>query len=100
MKRNRYESCYSQVEEIITTRWTKMNYTIHCLGLALTPRFYNTRYLATSAPGGIARKAPNQDKVVVTTVMQAFEKISESSTAQELLRDQFATFHTKKGIYM
>ncbi|MCI06904.1 hypothetical protein A2U01_0027966, partial [Trifolium medium] len=66
-----------------------MNYTIHCLGFALTPRFYDTNYLATPAPGGIARKAPNQDKEVVTAVMEAFEKISENSEEQKLLRDQF-----------
>ncbi|XP_058760100.1 uncharacterized protein LOC131633405 [Vicia villosa] len=88
MKRNKYESCYSEMERIITARWTKMNYTIHCLGFALTPRFYDTHYLATPAPGGVARKAPDQDKEVVTAVMEAFEKISENSDEQKLLRDQ------------
>ncbi|KAK2457259.1 hypothetical protein QL285_004554 [Trifolium repens] len=99
MKKNKYASCYSQMEKIITDRWTKMNYTIHCLGFALTPRFYDANYLAKPAPGGIARKAPNQDKEVVTAVMEAFEKISENSEEQKLLRDQFARFHTKRGIY-
>jgi len=97
MKRNRYESCYSEMEEIITTRWTKMNCTHHCLGFTLTPRFYDTSYIATVALGSIARKAPNQDKEVVIVVMEAFEKISESATEQKVLYDQFARFHTKKG---
>ncbi|KAK7245525.1 hypothetical protein RIF29_40371 [Crotalaria pallida] len=87
------------MEKIITERWTKMNYTIHCLGFALTPRFYDHDYLETPAPGGVARKAPNQDKEVVTAVLEAFEKIAENEKERKLLREQFATFHTKKGIY-
>ncbi|XP_004499524.1 uncharacterized protein [Cicer arietinum] len=100
MKTNKYANCYSEMETIITARWTKMNYTIHCLGFALTPRFYDTHYLSTPAPGGIARKAPNQDKEVVTAVMQAFEKISKNAEEQKLLCDQFAIFHTQKKEYM
>nr|XP_004514312.1 uncharacterized protein LOC101496406 [Cicer arietinum] len=96
IKTNKYANCYSEMETIITARWTKMNYTIHFLGFALTPRFYDTHYLSTPAPGGIARKALNQDKEVVTAVMQAFEKISENVEEQKLLRDHFATFHTQK----
>jgi hypothetical protein len=38
-KKNKYASCYSEMEKIITDRWTKMNFTIYCLGFALTPRF-------------------------------------------------------------
>ncbi|XP_004513749.2 uncharacterized protein [Cicer arietinum] len=100
MKTNKYANCYSEMETIVTARWTKMNYTIHCLGFVLNPRFYDTHYLSTPAPGGIARKDPNQDKEVVTVVMQAFEKIFENAEEQKLLRDQFAIFHKKKkGIY-
>ncbi|GAU39027.1 hypothetical protein TSUD_59830 [Trifolium subterraneum] len=97
MKRNKYASCYSKIEKIISDRWAKMNYTIHCLGFVLTPRFYDTKYLAIPALGGITIKAPNQDKEVVTAMMEAFEKILENSEEQKLLRDQFARFHTKRG---
>ncbi|XP_004499925.1 uncharacterized protein [Cicer arietinum] len=32
MKTNKYANCYSEMETIVIARWTKMNYTIHCLG--------------------------------------------------------------------
>ena len=56
-----------------------MNYAIHCLGFALTPRFYDQLYLGTPGAGGIARKAPNCDKEVVKGVMDAFERIGEDA---------------------
>jgi len=96
MKNNKYASCSSEMESIITARWTKMNYIIHCVGFALTPRFYDSNYLATPALGGIARKVPNQDKEVVPAMMEAFEKISENSEEQKLLRVQFADFTQRK----
>lgn len=41
-----------------------MNIPMHCLDFALNPQFYDAKYLAAQAPGGLARKAPNQDKEV------------------------------------
>ncbi|XP_038709524.1 uncharacterized protein LOC120004292 [Tripterygium wilfordii] len=99
MRNNKHAGCYPQIESIVLARWEKMNIPMHCLGFALTPRFYDPRYLETPAPGGIARRAPNVDKEVVMGVMEAFEKIAENAAENKLLREQFATFHMRKGIY-
>ncbi|KAJ9560251.1 hypothetical protein OSB04_005411 [Centaurea solstitialis] len=99
MKENTYSSYYPDVEKIVVTRWDKMTIPLHCLGFALNPRFYDKTYLGKLAPGGIARKAPNQDVEVVRSVMDAFARIAENDEEFKLLRDQFARFHTKKGIY-
>jgi predicted alternative tryptophan synthase beta-subunit len=76
-----------------------MNWTFHCLAFALCPKYYDPQYLATNAPGGIARKAPNQDKEVMVAVLEAFEKISEDADEQNLLRSQLNTFVMKKGLF-
>ncbi|KAE8681194.1 putative lipid-binding protein AIR1 [Hibiscus syriacus] len=76
-----------------------MNIPLHCLGFALSPRFYDTRFLETLAPGGIQRKEPNLDKEVVQGVMEAFSRIVENRDEERMLREQFATFHIKKGLY-
>lgn len=91
---------YSLVEDIILARWEKMNIPLHCLGFALTPRFYDHRYLAMPAPGGTNRKSPNQDKEVIKGVMQAFDKITEDAKEAQMLREQYAVFHSQKGIYV
>ncbi|XP_040372950.1 uncharacterized protein LOC121052297 [Rosa chinensis] len=76
-----------------------MNYPIHCVGYALTPRFYDREYLSKKAPGGFTRKSPNQDIEVITSLMEAFDKISEDREEAELLRQQYAIFHQRKGIF-
>ncbi|KAJ9548765.1 hypothetical protein OSB04_021308 [Centaurea solstitialis] len=99
MKDNEYASYYSQVEKIVLARWEKMTIPLHCLGFALNPRFYDKNYLSKMAPSGIPRKAPNQDVEVVSGVMATFDKVSENEEEGRVLRDQFARFHMKKGIY-
>lgn len=99
MKDNRYSSYYPKVESIVLARWEKMTIPLHCLGFALTPRFYDKHYLEKLAPGGIPRKAPNLDKEVVIGVMKAFEKIAVNAEEERVLREQFPTFHMKKGLY-
>ncbi|KAK7282352.1 hypothetical protein RIF29_11044 [Crotalaria pallida] len=99
MESNKHAACYSAMETVIMKRWTKMNYSLHCLGFALFPRFYDKYYLATPAPRGSARQAPIADAEVVKGVVDAFEKIGEDGAERKLLRDQFATFHIRKGIY-
>ncbi|KAJ9567783.1 hypothetical protein OSB04_003749 [Centaurea solstitialis] len=99
MKDNEYASYYSQVEKIVLARWEKMTIPLHCLGFALNPRFYDKNYLSKMAPGGIPRKVPNQDVEVVSGVMATFDKVSENEEEGRVLRDQFARFHMKKGIY-
>ncbi|XP_077250104.1 uncharacterized protein LOC143889688 [Tasmannia lanceolata] len=99
MKKKNYCDKYPKVKEIVLKRWEKMNIPMHCLGFALTPRFYDLRYLAMPAPEGTVRRSPNQDKEVIKGVMGAFAKISESVEEAKLLREQFAVFHMRKGLY-
>ena len=51
------------------------------------------------APGGMQRKPPNLDKEVMQGVMESFNRFSENEEEGRLLREQFVTFHMKKGIY-
>ena len=76
-----------------------MNVPMHCLEFALTPRFYDPHYLAIPTPGGTTRKAPNLDREVIIGVLKAFEKIVENDEEMKLLREQFAIFHMRKGVY-
>ncbi|KAL7606588.1 hypothetical protein Lser_V15G19453 [Lactuca serriola] len=99
MQESTYASYYEQVEKIILTRWEKMSIPLHCLGFALNPRFYDRRYLQKMAPGGMHRKPPNLDKEVMQGVMESFNRFSENEEEGRLLREQFITFHIKKGIY-
>ncbi|KAJ9565703.1 hypothetical protein OSB04_001669 [Centaurea solstitialis] len=94
-----YKAARKEVEKIVVKRWEKLTISLHCLGFALTPRFYDTHYLETVAPGGTRIKAPNLDVEVVQGVMDAFSRIAENKEEFWLLREQFAYFHTKKGLY-
>ena len=75
MRVHKYGDAHSDIEAIVL-RWEKMNVPMHCLGFALSPRFYDTTYVNTPAPGGGIRKRPNEDKEVVGGVIKAFEKIT------------------------
>ncbi|XP_021991131.1 uncharacterized protein LOC110887875 [Helianthus annuus] len=99
MKESIYASYFPQVKQILLRQWEKMSIPLHCLGFALTPRFYDTRYLETLAPGGMQRKAPNKDKEVVAGIVEAFNRIAENKVEQQMLRQQFATFTMKKGLF-
>ncbi|PWA68651.1 hypothetical protein CTI12_AA306470 [Artemisia annua] len=99
MADNPYSRYYPEVEKIVLNRWEKMTIPLHCLGFALSPRFYDAHYLSKLAPGGIKRKAPNDDKEVVRNVVEAFKRIAENDEENNLLRKQFATFHMKKGLF-
>jgi hypothetical protein len=96
---NKYVDDYPTMEKIVLERWEKMNIALHCLGFALTPRFYHPRYIEIPAPGGTIRKAPNCDLDVMKGVMSAFERIANNQREAKVLRDQFAEFHMKKGLY-
>ncbi|GJX36114.1 putative ribonuclease H-like domain-containing protein [Tanacetum coccineum] len=90
MKDNIFGEFYPEVEKIILARWDKMTIPLHCLGFALTPRFYDARYIEALAPGGQQRRAPNLDKEVMMGVIDAFERIAENQEEDDLLRKQFA----------
>ncbi|KAL6976600.1 hypothetical protein U1Q18_052716 [Sarracenia purpurea var. burkii] len=76
LKGNKYEDAFEKIEVLVLGRWEKMNVPMHCLGFALSPRFYDSTYISTIAPGGTTRKRPNEDKEVVSGVLKAFEKIA------------------------
>ncbi|KAL7234265.1 hypothetical protein ACSBR1_017793 [Camellia fascicularis] len=56
------------------------------LGFALSPRFYDSTYVSTHAPGRTIRKKPNEDKEVVAGVLKAFEKIASHLEEARMLR--------------
>ncbi|OMP08276.1 hypothetical protein COLO4_06621 [Corchorus olitorius] len=60
---------------------------VHSLGFALCPKFYDPSYLNTPAPGGMARKRPNEDKEVMSGVLKAFEKMSSCPQEAKVLHD-------------
>lgn len=99
MKANKHKDDINKMSEILVSRWEKMNIPMHCLGFALNPFFYDSKYLETPAPGGEARRAPNFDKEVVDGVLKAFDKIGESEEEKRMLREQLAKFQAKEGIF-
>ena len=76
-----------------------MNIPIHCLGFALSLKYYDTTYVSTTTPGGTTRKKPNQDKEVMNGVLQAFEKITSNLDEARLLRKQFGDFHVRRRLF-
>jgi hypothetical protein len=72
-------------------RWEKMNIPLHSLAFALSPKYYDKRYIEMPAPGGFVRKAPNKDPQVMKGVLEALKKIGDD--------EQFTYFISKKGMY-
>ncbi|KAL4383112.1 hypothetical protein GQ457_15G019790 [Hibiscus cannabinus] len=99
LKNNKHVDDYAKMEEILVSRWEKMNITMHCLGFSLNNFFYDSKYLNVEAPGGIARRAPNQDREVVAGVLKAFDRIGEDENGKADLRKQLAKFHNNQGIF-
>ena len=99
MNNEKHASMFPTIENVALGRWEKMNIPMHCLGFALTPRFYDSQYLAKLAPVGTVRKSPNQDKEVIMGVMEAFAKISDIAQEAKMLREQYAVFHSRNGLY-
>ncbi|KAM0919901.1 hypothetical protein ACQ4PT_007893 [Festuca glaucescens] len=77
----------------------KMNWSFHCLAFALSPKYYDQEYLATPAPGGGQRKAPNEDSEVMQGVIEAFSRTAEDKKDYATLREEFNKFIMKKGLY-
>ncbi|KAL4577952.1 hypothetical protein LXL04_014067 [Taraxacum kok-saghyz] len=98
LRDNKFSIYYPEVEVIVVQRWDKMTIPLHCLGFALNPKYYDKHYLEKLSPEGMKRNPPNQDKEVIVGVLKAFARILESEE-EKLLREQFASFHMKKGIY-
>ncbi|KAL4346287.1 hypothetical protein GQ457_17G013580 [Hibiscus cannabinus] len=99
LNNNKHADDYAKMEEILVSRWEKMNITMHCLGFSLNPFFYDSKYLNVEAPGGIARCAPNQDREVVAGVLKAFDRIGEDENEKDELRKQLAKFQNKQGMF-
>ncbi|KAK8686411.1 hypothetical protein V6N13_125436 [Hibiscus sabdariffa] len=98
LSNNKHVDDYAKMEEILVSRWVKMNITMH-LGFALNPFFYDSKYLNVEAPGGIARHAPNQDREVVVGVLKAFDRIGEDENEKADLHRQLDKFQNKQGIF-
>ncbi|GMI89574.1 hypothetical protein like AT4G15020 [Hibiscus trionum] len=96
---NKHEVDYVKMEEILVSRWENMNITMHCLRFALNPFFYDSKYLNVETPGGIPRRAPNQDREVVAEVLKAFDRIGEDENEKDELCKQLAKFQNKQGIF-
>ena len=99
MRNNKYSHVNPRMEEILLSRWEKINIPMHCLGFALNPFYYDAHYLNALAPGGESRRAPNQDREVVAGVLKFFDKIGEDENEKAELRRQLATFQNKLGIF-
>ncbi|KAL2926313.1 Zinc finger BED domain-containing protein 1 [Bienertia sinuspersici] len=99
MKNNKHKDDRDKMNEIMVSRWEKMNIPMHCLAFALNPYYYDANYLQIPAPGGEARRAPNYDKEVVQGVLDAFDKIGEDEEERKVLRHQLARFQAKEGIF-
>ncbi|KAL4556044.1 hypothetical protein LXL04_038682 [Taraxacum kok-saghyz] len=88
----RMDNMMGQIKEAMTLRDNKFSiYYPEVEGIV--------RYLEKLSPGGMKTNPPNQDKQVIVGVLKAFARISESEEEEKLLREQFASFHMKKGIY-
>ncbi|KAH0987754.1 hypothetical protein GBA52_014931 [Prunus armeniaca] len=74
MSRGLYTDEFHEVENIVLSRWDKTNISMHCLVFALTPRFYDTRYLSQPAPVG--------DKSDTTAMIARNRTPNQSSYAQ------------------
>ncbi|XP_076944593.1 uncharacterized protein LOC143615327 [Bidens hawaiensis] len=85
MEENMFSMYYEQIRSIISERWDKMSIPLHCLGFALTRKFYDKHYLEKLAPGGLKRRAPNKDLEVTNDVMDAFHKIAENEEERKVL---------------
>ncbi|KAL2901126.1 Zinc finger BED domain-containing protein 1 [Bienertia sinuspersici] len=99
MKNNKHKDDRDKMNEIMVSRWEKMNIPMHCLAFALNPYYYDANYLQIPATGGEARRAPNYDKEVVQGVLDAFDKIGEDEEERKVLRHQLARFQAKEGIF-
>ncbi|KAK8634244.1 hypothetical protein V6N13_015072 [Hibiscus sabdariffa] len=73
---------------------------MHCLGFALNPFFYDSKYLNVEGPSGIARRAPNQDREIVAGVLKAFDRICEDENEKAELRKQLVKFQNKQGMFV
>ncbi|KAL6573184.1 hypothetical protein OROMI_012800 [Orobanche minor] len=99
MKNNKRECDHEKMNEIMFTMWEKMNISMHCLGFALNPCYYDNNYLQSPAPGGEPRRAPNCDLEVVQGVLEAFDKIGENEGERMVYRHQLAKFQGKQGMF-
>ncbi|KAL6530098.1 hypothetical protein OROMI_028743 [Orobanche minor] len=99
MKNNKRECYHEKMNEIMFTRWEKMNILMHCLGFARNPCYYDNNYLQSPAPVGEPRRAPNCDLEVVQVVLEVFDKIGENEGERMVYHHQLAKFQGKQGMF-
>ncbi|KAF8404869.1 hypothetical protein HHK36_009760 [Tetracentron sinense] len=71
-----------------------MNVPLHSLAYALMPHYYDSKYIASPAPGGRKRSRPVDDVVVVEGVMKALETIAQDDDLFTILRDKLVFIHS------
>ncbi|CAO2816056.1 unnamed protein product [Amaranthus hypochondriacus] len=54
----KYNGEFTNMVNIMVSRWDKMTIPLHCLGFAFTHCFYDHAYLNAPALGGYVRRAP------------------------------------------
>ncbi|XP_017246829.1 uncharacterized protein LOC108218414 [Daucus carota subsp. sativus] len=99
MKNNKHQSDHGRMNDILFSRWEKMNVPMHCLGFALNPYSYDVNYLQSLAPGGKPRPVPNCNLEVVQGVLKAFDKIGEDEEERRILHQQIAKSPGRRGIF-
>ena len=87
MRDNKFSSYFPKVRDIVVARWDKMTILLHCLGFALSPKYYDKNYLEKLAPGGMERRPPNEDKEVILGVLKALQRISKTDEEEKKLRE-------------
>ncbi|KAF8391733.1 hypothetical protein HHK36_021967 [Tetracentron sinense] len=66
---------------------------------ALTPHYYNSKYIASPALGGRKRSRNVDDVAVVEGVMKALETIAHDEDLLTILRGQFAKFSSQSALF-
>ncbi|KAF8377072.1 hypothetical protein HHK36_030445 [Tetracentron sinense] len=93
------ESLFLDIQRIVNARRKKMNVPLHSLAYALTPHYYDSKYIASPAPGGRKRSRPIDDVAVVEGVMKTLETIAQDDDLFTILRGQFAKFSSQSALF-
>ncbi|KAF8378914.1 hypothetical protein HHK36_030263 [Tetracentron sinense] len=80
------ESLFLDIQRIVNARRKKMNVPLHSLAYALTPHYYDSKYIASPAPGGRNRSRPVDDVAVDDDLFT-------------ILRGQFAKFSSQSALF-
>nr|KAJ0209892.1 hypothetical protein LSAT_V11C400211820 [Lactuca sativa] len=83
-------------KEVEKLRWEKITIPLHCLGFALSPRFYDKNYLEEMASGEMRRKTLNLDKEVLVGVIESFKRITKSEEEEHTTPESISIVQLQK----